>query len=346
MRPSDFQRNIALLLYMLDKKNLFKTDDDRNYKASILGGVTKTTLKKWLSDENTRESTLRQVNSNLVHNIENTKPELKITDPENFLENVGAMTLADYLGLSRAECRKAIDQEISAVMATFGIFSLDSDLANRTWKEFANNDGGYFLGYRMETSEVATNATGRSSNVMRFPLAIRHRLRGNKSMSKKYEKIRAKLNIHAMKGQKHFFEYDGYMTGKDTTGTFNLLFQSRNQNPDDLLYLTMGEIERAMSEIDDKHVERLFSIGTLVSRNQDHPPKSTIWPVVFEKVDIENLLEVRESSKPLGWDNFDDCDSYFMRTQHGLVNPTDIDETLKSFMRKANQVSSFSRFEF
>ncbi|MCG8494049.1 MAG: hypothetical protein MI743_20735 [Sneathiellales bacterium] len=342
MRPTKLQRKTALLIGFCEKRGFFSPDQEsRNQKSNELG-VSKNTLNNWLEEKGPNESKLRSVSANLCALLKPENPTYDFDDPKTLLDRVGVMELGYLMGLSRADCRLYIDQKISSVMPTFGVFCLSRDVSRDTWSDFSGLEGGHYIGYRMETSETAARVTGRKTSIMRIPLSIRHELTGNKFMSRNYFKIKAKTHIYSIRDRVPYFEYDGYITPRDSAGLCHWLFQSRKQNPNDILYLIMDRWERTSVG---PSQERLFILGSMHSRCQDIPASPNIWPVVFEKVDIDQVIPVTEKNKPEGWDKFDDQDSFFLKSFPALLDPAEIDPEIKKQMLEANDRIAVSKFD-
>lgn len=337
MRPSETQRKVALIISYAEKNQVFPKDiETRNHTSDILG-LTKNTLENWLKGKipSTRKiADFSLAVSNLVNDI---NPDIEIEVSEQYLKNTGVMRLGQLLGLERSECRKSIDQKISSIMSTYSIFNVDDDSARATWKELAGRGGGHYIMYRVENTEITLESNGGNPALMQIPIAVRHVIKGNKPMSKGFQKIRAKAHIYNLTGAESYFDYDGYITRKDGAGFYHWLFQSRNQTTNDLLYLITGDLERHNSIKNPEAEKRLFILGTLHTRNQDSSAKSGAWPVILEKIDLNKWVEQLKSEGRETWGNFDDADSYFMRAAPRLIDISKVDEAIVHHMRRANQ---------
>lgn len=344
MRPTKLQRQMALLIHFGDKTELFPIEESKRNQKSEALGVSRNTLVNWLGGGKPRDSALNRFSEAIHRIVGELNPNLELGEPRNFIKDTGVMKLGQLLGLTRTECREAIDQKISSVLATFSIFNVDVGSANSTWGELGGKDGGYYLMYRMETTKAAKKHTGYDKSIMVVPIAVRHLLSGNKSMSRGFRKIRAKAHVYSFTGSNPYFEYDGYITRQDGAGFHHWLFQSRNQVADDLFYLMTRDIERV--RVKGSIRQRLFLLGTLHTRNQERLATSGTWPVVLEKVDLEELISKEKLQASANWQEFDDLDSYFMREWPDLVQPDAVDELLKEYMSRANRMFTISPFEF
>lgn len=324
-----------------DENDFFPTSSyDRNKQSEKLG-VTRGTLKNWLEGKQVQKSKAEILSKNLYEIVKEKSPNEDLEPPSLFLKKTGVMRLGKLLGFTRSECRKIIDQEISGVMSTFSIFNTERGAANAIWSELGGKDGGHYILYRMEDTEIAKEKYPNEQKVMTIPIAVRHMIDGKKKMSQGYKKIRAKAHVYSFTGAaSYYFEYDGYITKKDGVGFFHWLFQSRNQTADDLLYIITEDAER----VTDAHgVERIFILGTMHTRNQDKTAVAGSWPIVMEKIDLPSIAQKeRDSGTP--WEDFDDNDSFFMKACARLVNISELDSTVKNQMSAANKKAR--RYEF
>ncbi|WP_273281541.1 hypothetical protein [Pseudooceanicola atlanticus] len=333
MRPTKIQRKSALIMRFGDDNGLFPTAAHNRNQQSAELGVTRNTLKNWIEGKQIQKSKAEILSRNLFEIVKKENPIEDLEQPSQFLKNTGVMRLGKLLGFSRSECRKIIDQEISGVMSTFSIFNTERGAANALWSELGGKDGGHYIMYRMEDTEIAQEKFPGERKVMTIPIAVRHMIDGNKKMSQGYKKIRAKAHVYSFTGAaSHYFEYDGYITKKDGVGFFHWLFQSRNQTADDLLYIITEDAER----VTDSHgVEKVFILGTMHTRNQDKTAVAGSWPIVMEKIDLPSIAQ-REKNGGASWEDFDDNDSFFMKACARLVDMSEIDATVRAQMSIAN----------
>lgn len=325
MRLTYLQRKLALLRYYCErspnKELVYPTN--RNAKMKIVGYVARNTFDNWLNGRNI-PSAQNKVEADISikkiifeSDISNTLDDRNVLD-----DNFGVMEFGMNIGLSRSECRFAIDTVIGELAPTFSIFSLDQSTSRKHFQVYQ----GLYIIYRYETTEKAKDSTGRKSNMIKIPMSVRHELSGHKAASQNLKRIRCKLNVHSFSGMMRMHEYDGYMTSRDSAELHHWVFQSRNDIEDDLIYIISSDIKRyEYDDCEGNNSTKKFKYmnGVMFSRSQDRNIRAVAWPIIIQKIEFERI-DYSESNKPEDWSKFDDIESYFMRSQVGIFDPIDI----------------------
>lgn len=324
MRVTELQRKSALLRFHLRNQGAYvgKTTET----IPLLNGMTRAGFEKWLSGETENPRTLEEVSSCI-------KRTLGIDEPHNlFSLDVGVMHFGHLLGLTRSQCRYAIDELAGEVTPTFSIFSIDRTRAEHLMDEYR----GLYLIYRWENTEQATRFMGgRERNIMVMPMAIRYSLPGSKAMSEGMHRIRCKLNIRSYRRALTIHEYDGHLTPPDNGGIHYWVLEKRHETPRDMVLMVTGELE----QLSDQHEERSFAIGTMMSQNQDRCARPTVWPIAIEHIDNLPAEYFRDD------EDGDDYENRFTRDQARLADPDDLDPVILQKLQEAQDYSAFMRDE-
>ena len=270
MRPNELQRKCALLRYYLQKTEEYPTITG---DTIALLQITRTAFDKWISGETSKPRTLKASNG--------IKQRFALQRPEDLLqEPVGVMEFGRILGLTRAECRRALDELAGELTPTFSIFSVKEDEA----ADFIKEHRGLYLVYRWENTEQAEKRFGRPRNLMCMVLSVRYVLSGTKILSRNLQRIRCKLNVPAyrVKTPKEYIpmhDYDGHLTPRDDGRLYYWLFEKRHSGEKDVIFLITSDLEQHAAT--DNGV-RYLAQGMMISRTQDTVSKPMIWPIVIE----------------------------------------------------------------
>lgn len=339
MRPVAFQRKIALIKHVCDSRRLYPYNKSHPIEHI---GVTANTLDNWIGRKvSPRDSTTDNVN-NKIRDYITSHLNIDIVNENNiFSDDFGVMELGHCLGLTRDECRFAIDQQISFIVSGFDIFNMNHAASEQLFRLFRGN----YIIYRIEKTELSKEVTGRDVSVMTIPLSVRHLISGTKKMTEHENKIRCKLSVVSYSSRSQLYEYDGYITKKDGVGFFHWVFQSRSEALDDILYLMTGDFTRDYKPDSSEISERFFLTGSIHSRSQDNPASSVVWPVVIEQVDPEEYLGISSADRPDDWRKFEDNESYFMRKASKFFSLDELDPLVRRKFAEANSRVAISSIE-
>lgn len=283
MRPTQLQRKAALIEYWLEKRGEAPGQDgkkksDRNQKIPSIG-MTYGNLMNWKTGQTQNPNKLAAVWLAI-------KQTLSLDIPDNLIQQDGkVMALGLALGLTRDECRYAVDRMTGEIMPTFSIFSLDEFKA----QSFIERHRGLYLVYRPEETDRVKQYTGHDSTVVTMPLSIRYGLPGQKALSRNFRRIRCKLAIPSYRLKSDVHEYDGHVTASDEARIHYWMLEKRDEFERDLVFMMTGEFERTRVDDDPKN-DRIFALGTMLSRTQELHSRPYIWPIAVEW--IESLPEV------------------------------------------------------
>lgn len=336
MRPSNFQRKIALIRYLCAREDDYPTGGNTEIKMLK---VTRNTLDNWLKGQtNGQKQKLEVAEAGVMDVIRRTSPDEADSVKKPLTSKLGVMALGKLLGLTRAECRYAIDEAVGEIAPTYTIFSMDDNASSTYFAQL----GGLYKVHRAERTETAKKAlkTDRETSVMVIPMSVRHELQGHKFMSKTLRRIRCKLHIPAYNSSSSFHEYDGFITPLDGSRFHHWFFQSRKDPENDVIYLLTDELKRDGFGVETEDTDLKFLIGTMVSRSQDAGVGAVVWPIVAEKVMSTKDLEQGDDGNgggdgKEGWGPFEDAESYFMRTTPDMIDPDDLDPLLREKLEEA-----------
>lgn len=312
-RLTELQRKSALIERYLRKNRLFpKTSSET---IGPLDGVTKAAFDKWLNGKTEVPDRLESANKALLQHLrpQNTEGEhtpVPSLDIDLLGPNTGVMEFGRILGLTRNECRRAIDTLAARLSPTFTNFSLEQDQARSILSIYR----GLYRCYRIENTIQAQTRSRRDHSVMSFVLSVRYAVGIRAENGKEQRRVRCKATIPSYRARPPTYEYDGYMTAPDGAGMLYWMFQERKGIERDMLMLITTELEE--DRIDDANHQ--FILGMLITRTQDKTSRPAIWPVVLER--IADLP--KDGSKEDMFD--DDIESLMTSTNLGLHAPEEI----------------------
>lgn len=339
MRPTTLQRKAALIKKRSSDANEWK---GKSSQQIPLVGFTGSTLHSWMSGKTkhanliTLQSADKAIRQYLAEN-DISRTDLPGSDKNLLTDDVGVMTFGALLGLTRHECREAIDNMVGEVSPAFSIFAMT---ANES-KSFMDQFCGHYLLYRVEKTPKAIEA---ERDILRISLSIRFPLGSHKVMSNHLQRIRCKMHILAYTHPIPDHEYDGFVTKVDGGGFHHWFFQTRKDDVADVIYMmTRG---KNVDGLAGQPNERPYITGTMISRtqsNDNEAPDTAIWPFVMERVDPAQFLEEQEHVETT---ELDDLESSFMSAAPALLSSTeDIDEFIVRKLREAGDIPNFMRLE-
>lgn len=312
-RLTELQRKSALIERYLRKNRMFpKTSSE---KIHPLDEVTKAAFDKWLNGKTEHPDRLGNANKALVTHLRACKHEpgrgsTPNEDADLLGTTTGVMELGRILGLTRNECRRAIDTLAGKLAPTFSNFSLEQDQARSILSIYR----GIYRCYRIENTIQAQTRSRRDHSVMSFVLSVRYAVGVASENGKELRRVRCKATIPSYRARPSTYEYDGYMTAPDGAGMLYWMFQERKGIERDMLMLIATELEE--DRIDDANHQ--FILGMLITRTQDKTSRPAIWPVVLER--IAELP--KDGSKEDRFD--DDIESLMTSANLGLHAPEEI----------------------
>lgn len=324
MRPTPLQRKAALIQYWLEKHGKAPGQDSkselrRNENIPSIG-MTYANLMLWKSG-----ATQTPTKISTVWNA--IKATLGLNIEENLIALDGkVMAFGLALGLTRDECRFAVDRMAGELIPTFSIFSLDEFKA----QSFIERHRGLYLIYRPEETERVKEYTARERTVVVMPLSIRYSLAGFKPLARNYRRIRCKLTIPSYRLMSDAHEYDGHVTAADEARFHYWMFEKRDEFERDMVFMVTGEFERTRTENGD----RFFALGSMMSRTQDRHSLPCLWPIVAER--IEGLPEpgtIRHEGEL-------DREKAFMDAEAQLLDPDTLDPLIGAKLNEAHHFLS------
>lgn len=320
-RLSSLQRKSALIRQHLINKGQYPGQPGETIPA--LNNITRSAFHKWITGQTSEPNGL-QVVSDQLKNI------IGISHPGNLLtDDVGIMQLGHFLGLSRNECRRAIDTLAGELGATFSAFSMGNADAEALLRLYR----GLYVLYRVERGEQAARFTGRQSSILCATLIVRYSLAGTKDLTRDLARVRVKMNVPAYrKAISSAHEYDGYLTAEDSAGLHRWVFEERNDRNRDIIFIATRDLERGS----EGHQDNRFMTGFMVGRTQDRPAMPAHWPIMV----------VRRGDLPRyeapGDDFTDDIETRFSREHTGLFDPTVIDAWIREKLIEAEAFTHFA----
>lgn len=228
-RLDERQRKCAIYRYYLEKKEAFPLADKDTVPDL---GITRRQFNKWEAGEVSLPNTLKKRSKSW------DKADLKIA--EMFRDDYGVMEMGKELGLTRAECRKAIDELAGRLSPTFPKFSVTPERSKRLIRTFQ----GQYIVYRWERTEHHSAQHDRDTSIMCMTLSVRFALSGNKRLSRDLHRLRCKLNIPSYRLNFDLYEYDGYLSDVDSGGVYYWMFEDRKVLEGDLVFMMTNALEQ------------------------------------------------------------------------------------------------------
>jgi len=327
MRVSTLQRKCALIQKLCLKLEDWPSSSGQSVPAL---GISRTSFMKWLEGRvaEPKPSVLKAADEKLRAYL--TEHGLDATTQDNLLSNnVGVMALGEMLGLTRYECRLAIDIMVGRVAPTFSIFSQNQTTINSLLSSFE----GISYVYRVEKTHAAKDRTGTYENILRMPLAVRYAIDTHKVMAKGLQRIRCRLEVMEYRTAAPNHQYDGYLTPKDGGGQhYHWFFQSRMDRDSDVIYMITHDPQQVLH--DDPSSQR-YILGSMFTRTQDQTPIAAVWPIVILPLS-ENEQNILSQTN-----THEDVETVMMRDTPRLMSYDEVDPFVHEKLKEASDLVRF-----
>lgn len=282
----DFKkRNILMLIFLSGKNPIWrelcaKAQPNERDIAKLVR-ISLNTLANWKNGLNINSSTYSEIIRNIEGEISSLKKsgksvsslEQKVDFFKYVWNNEGSSyALAEKLGIEKGDMQKTTDENIYNFRPLFQyMYYRDSEI-NDMVKSFKEYEGIYKV-YIFRYSSILLGSLR-----VRYPLEL-----------KGGHVIRCKLNLPAInkiRGNKNYWEYDGFITHRDHSEKNFWNFEKRSSRRPDFFYF--------ITDSGKQFGRHVFLTGKYLTTGQDSPPSIVTDTIILERLgtkDIDAMIE-------------------------------------------------------